>query len=111
MVRADVRRHYSGFRASDLPDFKLYIRTLFRGRPQEPFLVQSFPPFTKNGKETTAEQVIRTSGARFGRDRLTVEKTVERLLAPRIGIVEKHVAAGRLNQENTWQGRKSRPIS
>jgi hypothetical protein len=65
----------------NLPDFKLYIRMLLRGRPQEPFLVQSFPPFTKNGKETTAEQVIRTSGAQFGRDRLTVEKTVERLLA------------------------------
>jgi hypothetical protein len=76
----------------NLPDFKLYIRTLFRGWPQEPFLVQSFPPFTKNGKETTAEQVIRTSGARFGRDRLTVEKTVERFLAQ-----------GSVSSKNTWR--------
>ena len=73
----------------NLPDFKLYIRTLLNGRPQEPFLVQGFPPFSKNGMETTAEQVIRTSGARFGRDRQTVERTIERFLAPstpQIGI-------------------------
>jgi hypothetical protein len=66
----------------NLPDFKLYIRTLLNGRPQEPILVQSFPPFSKNGMETTAEQVIRTSGARFGRDRREVEKSIERFLAP-----------------------------
>src|SRR3954452_4162601 len=29
----------------NLPDYKLYVRTLMHGRPQEPFLVASFPPF------------------------------------------------------------------
>ena len=49
----------------NLPDYKLYIRTLLNGRPQEPFLVESFPPFAKSGKETTADKVIRTSLARY----------------------------------------------
>jgi TraM recognition site of TraD and TraG len=66
----------------NLPDFKLYIRTLLAGQPQEPFAVQSFPPFSKSENETTAEQVMRTSGARFGRDRRAVEKTIRRFLEP-----------------------------
>ena len=66
----------------NLPDFKLYIRTLLRGQPQEPFAVQSFPPFGKSGNETTAEDVIKASRARFGRDRQAVEKTIERFLMP-----------------------------
>jgi hypothetical protein len=65
----------------NLPDYKLYIRTLINGQPQEPFLVQTFPPFEKTGKETTADQVIRISAERYGRDRHTVEKTLNRFLA------------------------------
>jgi type IV secretory pathway TraG/TraD family ATPase VirD4 len=64
----------------NLPDYKLYIRTLINGQPQAPFLVQAFPPFGKSGKETTADQVMRTSAERYGRDRLTVEKTLNRFL-------------------------------
>jgi hypothetical protein len=29
----------------NLPDYKLYVRTLLAGQPLEPFLVHSFPPF------------------------------------------------------------------
>ena len=64
----------------NLPDYKLYLRTLVNGRPQEPFLVASFPPFEKDGGETTAELVIRTSLERYGRDRAAVEKTLNRFL-------------------------------
>ena len=64
----------------NLPDFKLYIRTLLDGRPQEPFLVHSFPPFDKSGAETTAERVISTSGKRYGRHRAAVEKALNRFL-------------------------------
>jgi len=64
----------------NLPDYKLYIRTLLDGRPEEPFLVQSFPPFDKDGDEATAELVIRTSLARYGRDRQAVEKMLNRFL-------------------------------
>ena len=66
----------------NLPDFKLYLRTLSNGRPQEPFLVQSFPPFEKTGNETTSERVIRTSRARYGRDRQVVERILNRFLSP-----------------------------
>jgi hypothetical protein len=65
----------------NLPDYKLYIRTLMNGQPQEPFLVKAFPPFQKSGNETTAERVIRTSAQRYGRDRRAVEKRLNRFLA------------------------------
>jgi hypothetical protein len=64
----------------NLPDYKLYVRTLLNGRPQEPYLVDSFPPFEKNGNETTAETVVRTSLRRYGRDRLNVERMLNRFL-------------------------------
>jgi hypothetical protein len=66
----------------NLPDFKLYIRTLLHGRPQEPILVGSFPPLDSSGSETLSERVIRTSAARFGRDRQAVEDLLNRFLSP-----------------------------
>jgi type IV secretory pathway TraG/TraD family ATPase VirD4 len=65
----------------NLPDYKLYIRTLMNGRPVEPFLVDSFAPFAKSGKETTADRVIRTSLQRYGRDRGAVERMLNRFLS------------------------------
>jgi type IV secretory pathway TraG/TraD family ATPase VirD4 len=65
----------------NLPDYKLYVRTLLNGRPQEPYLVDSFPPFEKTGRETTAATVIRTSSERYGRDRQAVERVLNRFLA------------------------------
>jgi hypothetical protein len=65
----------------NLPDYKLYVRTLLNGRPQEPYLVDGFPPFEKSGNETTADAVIRTSLQRYGRDRQGVEKGLNRFLA------------------------------
>ncbi|MCP5112924.1 MAG: hypothetical protein GY953_19025 [bacterium] len=50
------------------------------GRPQEPFVVQGFPPFSNIGNETTAEAVIRTTLQRYGRDRQAVEKMLNRFL-------------------------------
>ena len=64
----------------NLPDYKLYVRTLLNGRPEEPYLVDGFPPFEKSGKETTADSVIRTSLQRYGRDRRVVEKGLNRFL-------------------------------
>lgn len=66
----------------NLPDFKLYIRTLLNGNPQDPILVKSFPPFAKSGHETTADLVVRTSGTRFGRNRQAVERILNRFLLP-----------------------------
>src|SRR5207249_7862243 len=64
----------------NLPDYKLYVRTLLNGRPQEPFMVDSFPPFPKGGDETTAEIVTRTSLERYGRDREVEEERLKRFL-------------------------------
>jgi hypothetical protein len=65
----------------NLADYKLYVRTLLRGKPQEPFLVNSFPPFPMLGNENSAERVIRTSRERYGRDRARVEHGLARFLA------------------------------
>jgi hypothetical protein len=64
----------------NLPDYKLYVRTLADGRPQEPFLVQSFPPFPKTKRENSPDRVLRTSGQRYGRERARVEKGLARFL-------------------------------
>jgi hypothetical protein len=64
----------------NLPDYKLYVRTLMHGRPHEPLLVASFPPFANTGSETTAEKVIRTSLQRYGRDRHGVEAGLTKFL-------------------------------
>ncbi|MBX9660404.1 MAG: type IV secretion system DNA-binding domain-containing protein [Nitrospiraceae bacterium] len=70
----------------NLPDYKLYLRTLMNGKPQEPFLVDSFPPFEKSGKETTADRVLRTSMDRYGRNRGGVEKQLNRFLRPTLNL-------------------------
>ena len=64
----------------NLPDYKAYVRTLVNGRPQDPFLVQSFPPFPKTQRENSIERVLRTSGQRYGRERARVEKGLARFL-------------------------------
>src|SRR6266478_3894189 len=64
----------------NLADYKLYVRTLVDGRPQEPFLVHSFPPFPKTQRENSVERVLRTSGERYGRDRAAVEHRIGRFL-------------------------------
>ena len=64
----------------NLPDYKLYVRTLLNGRPQDPYLVQSFPPFPKTQRENSVERVLRTSGQRYGRERSGVEHRIGRFL-------------------------------
>jgi type IV secretory pathway TraG/TraD family ATPase VirD4 len=64
----------------NLPDYKLYVRTLLNGRPQDPYLVQSFPPFPKTQRENSVERVLRTSGQRYGRERAAVEHRIGRFL-------------------------------
>jgi len=58
----------------NLADYKLYVRTLLAGRPQEPFLVHSFPPFTKVGIEAQADHIVRISSERYGRKRSRLER-------------------------------------
>lgn len=65
----------------NLPDYSLYVRTLFEGRPLDPFLVRGYPPFSKGGHETTAEKAIRASRQRYGRDRVRVDRGISRFLA------------------------------
>ena len=64
----------------NLPDYTLYIRTILRGNPQDPFIVESFPPFGKTGKEATPGLIVRTSLYRYGRDRKSIEENLNRFL-------------------------------
>lgn len=45
----------------NLPDYKLYVRTLLAGRPLQPFLVHSFPPLEKTGFESDPAVPVSTS--------------------------------------------------
>jgi hypothetical protein len=65
----------------NLPDYTLYVRTLSGGRPEDPELVRSFPPFPALGNEAAREDVVRTSTQRFGRDRKRVETQLRRFLS------------------------------
>jgi TraM recognition site of TraD and TraG len=67
-------------RLQDLPDYTFYLRTLSAGRPEKPYVVQSFPPYGTIAKHASRAAVIRTSRERFGRDRRAVEKTLHRFL-------------------------------
>lgn len=64
----------------NLPDYKLYVRTLLNGRPEEPFLVQSAPPLSNVGKPADAETVMRTSLQRYALNRAYVEIRLKRFL-------------------------------
>lgn len=64
----------------NLPDYKLYVRTLLAGRPLEPFLVHSFPPFKNTGTEYDSETLIKTSLQRYGRDRAKIEQRLNSFL-------------------------------
>lgn len=65
----------------NLPDYKLYVRTLDRGKPQEPFLVESFPPLVKGASRSDPADVARVSLQRHGRDRLNVDRNLKRFLS------------------------------
>jgi len=65
----------------NLPDYKLYVRTLDRGKPQEPFLVDSFAPLVKGASRSDPADVARVSLQRHGRDRRQVESSLHRFLS------------------------------
>lgn len=64
----------------NLPDYRLYIRTLRGGMPHDPELVAAFPPLSPVGNENEAHVVVRTSLARYGRERMAVEARIRRFL-------------------------------
>lgn len=64
----------------NLPDYKLYVRTLVGGCPGDPFLVESFPPLERMGSEAAADTVVKTSALRYGRCRADVEKRLTTFL-------------------------------
>jgi len=65
----------------NLPDYKLYVKTLIEGQPQEPFAAQSAPPLSKVYDQNEAVTVIETSSQRFGRSRKNVEHALDTFLA------------------------------
>jgi hypothetical protein len=73
----------------DLPDYKIYLRTLIAlsagdraVTPSKPHLIRTFAPFSKAGNENTRERVIRASLERYGRPRVEIEAKLNRFLSP-----------------------------
>jgi type IV secretory pathway TraG/TraD family ATPase VirD4 len=65
----------------NLPDYCLFVQTLQHGRPEEPCLMRSLPPFEMTGSESNDGIALATSLSRYGRDRRTVECALNRFLA------------------------------
>jgi Type IV secretion-system coupling protein DNA-binding domain len=70
----------------NLPDYKMYLRTLIDGAPRDPERVKAFPPLSPAGhgpiqRQTRRDRVTRTSLERFGRDRIEVETELNRFLS------------------------------
>lgn len=65
----------------NLPDYKLYVRTMLNGQPQEPFLVQSAPPLCGIGKPSDAETVVRTSLQRYGLSRTMTDQRLRSFMS------------------------------
>jgi hypothetical protein len=72
----------------ELPDFKLYIKTLIEGEghgetitmPASPKLITTFPPFENTKKANTRARIVRASLERFARLRAEVEAYIEKRL-------------------------------
>lgn len=70
----------------NLPDYKLFVRTLEGGQPQEPFFVEAFPPLVSGtGRGAAMDVVKNTSLARYAQDRFTVEDRLNRFLSAHSG--------------------------
>jgi hypothetical protein len=73
----------------DLPDYKLYVRTLVSigedekevAMPSQPRRVTAYPPFTNDGNTAKREAIIRTSTQRYCRKRSEVEERIARFLS------------------------------
>ena len=65
----------------NLPDYSLYVRTLLNGKPQDPFLVHSYPPHLTTASLAKADTIVRVSAARFGRDRSKVNRIMIQFLS------------------------------
>ena len=65
----------------NLPDYTLYVRTILHGKPQDPFIVDSFPPFAKTGKEATRPDIVRTSSQRYCRASKEIDRILDSFLS------------------------------
>lgn len=64
----------------DLPDYKVYIRTMIQGRPTGPHRVNTLPPIDKTGRENQREKIVKTSLERYSRPRAEIEARLNRFL-------------------------------
>lgn len=79
----------SAAQLQDLPDYKLYVRSLVAlgdgqqavTTPSHPRRVTAYPPFTSNNNIAIRERIIRTSAERYCRHRADVEARLTKFLA------------------------------
>jgi hypothetical protein len=70
----------------NLPNYKMYVRTLQEGAPRDPERVKAFPALSPPGhgriqRQIRRDKVTRASLERFGRDRARVEVEFNRFLS------------------------------
>src|SRR5262249_18351789 len=70
----------------NLPDYKIYIRTLLNGRPVDPYLIKTFPRITRGGGRDShararRDRIANASLIRFARHRSIVEKGIHTFLS------------------------------
>ena len=65
----------------DLPDYKVYVRTMSKGLPKGPYPVDVFPPIVANNKAANKQNIINNSLRRHGRRRSEVETKIDHFLA------------------------------
>jgi hypothetical protein len=78
----------SAAQLQELPDYKLYVRTLvsvgedekLTTLPSRPGQVTTYPPFTNNKEKAERETIIRASAGRYCRRREEVEERIRRFL-------------------------------
>jgi DNA helicase HerA-like ATPase len=78
----------SAAQLEELPDFKLYIKTLIEAEhsdqkimtPAQPKLLTTYPPFVNTTTATTRKKLIRASQERFARQRTDVEVYIHKQL-------------------------------
>jgi len=63
----------------EMPDYKIYLRTLAQGKPVGPYVINTYPPFLTNRDRKAA--VIQASMQRYGRPRAKVEARLGKFLS------------------------------
>jgi hypothetical protein len=88
ILNLEFAKTVSPSQLQELPDYRIYIRTLMplnkistASIPSTPHLVNTFPPLTGTGKENIPERIARASQERYGRSRISIQESHKRFFS------------------------------